>query len=40
MYNEEEVPNMKSMCVVEDAVLVSQPETAAVPPEEEEFPVP
>jgi hypothetical protein len=40
MYDEEEVPNVKSMRVVEGEVSLSQPETDAVPPEEEEVPVP
>jgi hypothetical protein len=39
MYDEEEAPNMKRMCVVEE-VSLSQPETAAVPPGEEEVLVP
>jgi hypothetical protein len=36
VYDEEELPNVKHMHVVEEEVLLSQPETAAVPPEEEE----
>jgi hypothetical protein len=40
MYDEEEVPNVKRMCVVEDDVSRSQPKTVVVPPEEEEVPVP
>jgi hypothetical protein len=40
MYDEEEVPNTKRMHVVEEEVLLSQPETTAVPPKEEEVPVP
>jgi hypothetical protein len=37
---EEEVPNMKYMCVGEEEVSLSQSVTAAVPPKEEEVPVP
>jgi hypothetical protein len=40
MYDEEEVPNAKHMRVVEEQVSLSQPKTAAVPPEEEDVPVP
>jgi hypothetical protein len=40
MYDEEGVPNVKHMCVVEEEVSLSQPETAAVRLEEEEVPVP
>jgi hypothetical protein len=40
MYDEEEVPNTKRMHVVEEEVLLSQPETTAVSPKEEEVPVP
>jgi hypothetical protein len=36
MYDEEEVPNMKSMHVVEEKVPLSWPETAVVLPEGEE----
>jgi hypothetical protein len=36
VYDEEELPNVKRMHVVEEEVLLSQPETATVPPEEEE----
>jgi hypothetical protein len=36
MYNEEEVPNMKLMHVVEEEVSLSQPKTAAVLSEEED----
>jgi hypothetical protein len=36
---EEEVPNVKRMHVGEEEVSLSQPITAAVPPEEEEVPV-
>jgi hypothetical protein len=39
MYDEEEVPNMNHMRVVEEEVLLLQPENVAVPPEEEEVPV-
>jgi hypothetical protein len=39
IYNEEEVPNMKCMCVVEEEVSLSQLKITAVPPEEEEVPV-
>jgi hypothetical protein len=39
MYDEEEVPNMRHMRVVEEEVSLSQPETIEVPPEEEEVPV-
>jgi hypothetical protein len=39
MYDEEEVPNMKHMHVVEEEVLLSQLKTLVVPPEEEEVPV-
>jgi hypothetical protein len=40
MYDEEEVPNAKCMCVVEEEVSLSQAETTTVPLEEEEVPVP
>jgi hypothetical protein len=40
MYDEQEVPNMKHMHIVEDEVLLSYPETTAVPPKEEVVPVP
>jgi hypothetical protein len=40
MYNEEEVPKVKHMRVVEEEVSLSQPKTVVVPPEEEEVPVP
>jgi hypothetical protein len=40
MYDEEEVPNVKCMRVVEEEVSLSQLETTVVPPEEEEFPAP
>jgi hypothetical protein len=40
MYDEEEVPNMKRMSVVEEEVSLSQPETIVVPLEEGEVPVP
>jgi hypothetical protein len=40
MYDEEEVPNVKRMHIAKEEVSQSQPETAAVPPEEEEVPVP
>jgi hypothetical protein len=40
MYDEEEVPNTKCMHIVEGEVSLSQPKTIAVPPEEEEVPVP
>jgi hypothetical protein len=40
MYDEEEDPNVKRMHVVEEEVSLSQPETAAVPPEEDEVAVP
>jgi hypothetical protein len=36
MYDEEEVPNVKHMHVVEEEVSLSQPKTTMVPPEEEE----
>jgi hypothetical protein len=36
---EEEVPNMKCMCVGEEEVSLLQPITVVVPPEEEEVPV-
>jgi hypothetical protein len=39
IYNEEEVPNVKCMRVVEEEVSLSQLKTTAVPPEEEEVPV-
>jgi hypothetical protein len=38
--DEEEVPNVKHMRVVEEEVSLSQPETVVAPPEEKEFPVP
>jgi hypothetical protein len=37
---EEEVPNVKRMRIGGEEVSLSQPVTAAVPPEEEEVPVP
>jgi hypothetical protein len=40
MYDEEEDPNMKRMHIVEEEVSLSQPETTAVLPEEEEVLVP
>jgi hypothetical protein len=40
MCDEEEVPNAKRMRFFEEEVSLSQPETAIVPPEEEEVPVP
>jgi hypothetical protein len=40
IYDEEEVPNVKRMRVVEDEILLSQPKTNAVPLEEEEVLVP
>jgi hypothetical protein len=39
-HDEEEVPNMKHIHVGEEEVSLSQPITAAVPPEEEDVPVP
>jgi hypothetical protein len=38
--DEEEVPNVKRVRVVEEEVSLSQPVIIAVPPEEEEVPVP
>jgi hypothetical protein len=40
MYDEEEVPNVTCMCIVEKEVSLSQLKTTAVPPEEEEVPAP
>jgi hypothetical protein len=40
MYDEVEVCNAKCMQVVEEEVSLLQPKTVAVPPEEEEVPVP
>jgi hypothetical protein len=40
MYDEEEVLNARCIHVVEEVISLSQPDTAAVPPEEEEVPVP
>jgi hypothetical protein len=40
IYDEEGVPNVKHKRVVEEVVSLSQPETDAVPPDEEEVPVP
>jgi hypothetical protein len=40
MYDEEEAPNVKRMRVVEEEVSLSQPQTDAVPLEEEEVPAP
>jgi hypothetical protein len=40
MYDEEEVPNVKRMHVVEEDDSLSQPKTIVVPPEEEEVSVP
>jgi stress response protein YsnF len=40
LYAEGDVPNVKRMCVVEEEVSLSQPETVAVPLEEEEVLVP
>jgi hypothetical protein len=37
---EEEVPNVKRMCAGEEEISLSQPVTAAVPPKEEEVPIP
>jgi hypothetical protein len=39
MYNEEEVPNVKCMCIVEEEVSLSQLKTIVVPQEDEEVPV-
>jgi hypothetical protein len=39
MYDEEEVPNAKHMCIVEEEVSLSQLKTVAPPPEEEDVPV-
>jgi hypothetical protein len=39
MYDEEEVPNMKSMSIVEEEGSLLQLKTATVPSEEEEVPV-
>jgi hypothetical protein len=36
MYDEEEVPNVKHMHVVEEEVSLPQPKTTMVPPEEED----
>jgi hypothetical protein len=38
--DEEDVPNVKRMHVVEEEVSLLQPKTATVSPEEEEVPVP
>jgi hypothetical protein len=40
MYDEEEVPNMEHMHIVEEEVSLSQSKIVAVPPEEEVVPVP
>jgi hypothetical protein len=40
MYDEEEVPNVKVMHIVEKEVSLMQPQTTAVPSEEEEVLVP
>jgi hypothetical protein len=40
IYDEEEVPNAKRMCIVEEEVSLYQPETTVPLPEEEEVPVP
>jgi hypothetical protein len=46
MYDEEDVPNAKRMCAIEEEVPVPQgptitvPSEEKVPPEEEEIPVP
>jgi hypothetical protein len=37
---EEEIPNAKCMRIGEEEVSLSQPVTVAVPPEEDELPVP
>jgi hypothetical protein len=40
MYDVEKVPNARRMRIVEEEVSLSQSKTIAVPPEEEEVPVP
>jgi hypothetical protein len=40
MYDEEEVPNVKRMHVVEEEVLLLQPKTAMPSSKEEKVPVP